>query len=225
MQNLEDLRVRKTRELIKSTMIDLISEKGFDAVSVGDIAKRAMINRSTFYRHYSDKYDLVRNIFQNAVEELLAELGSEKLEMLGWAMNMNTHTVNDNSEMQGVIQAWIAFFGHFRRHEKFYKAMIGKQGSSWFSIQLSNYTASVLNDRFKASPWFSIRQINSTDVMPTQVAVASLANWIISMIVWWIEDGTKYSPTQIAIWSLQCVCQGYVSALGINVTAVTEEGF
>jgi AcrR family transcriptional regulator len=38
--------------------IELAAERGFDAITVGDIARRAGVNRATFYRHYQDKYDL-----------------------------------------------------------------------------------------------------------------------------------------------------------------------
>src|SRR6516162_8640216 len=51
-----DLRIRRTHHFLQEAMIELITEKGFEAITVGDIAERAMINRATFYRHYQDKY-------------------------------------------------------------------------------------------------------------------------------------------------------------------------
>ena len=44
--------------LLREALIDLIDEKGLDAVTVGEISERAMINRATFYRHYQDKYEV-----------------------------------------------------------------------------------------------------------------------------------------------------------------------
>lgn len=82
-----DLRVRRTHALLQKTLIDLIAEKGFDAVTVGDIAERAMVNRSTFYRHYPDKYALVTSIFEEAVNQLVSELRQERLEALDWMVN------------------------------------------------------------------------------------------------------------------------------------------
>ncbi|HEX2906841.1 MAG TPA: TetR family transcriptional regulator, partial [Phototrophicaceae bacterium] len=55
----EDLRVRRTRKLLQQALIELTVEKGFAAVTVRDITERAMVNRSTFYRHYLDKYELL----------------------------------------------------------------------------------------------------------------------------------------------------------------------
>jgi AcrR family transcriptional regulator len=53
-----DPRVRRTHELLQEALIELAAERGFDAITVGDIARRAGVNRATFYRHYQDKYDL-----------------------------------------------------------------------------------------------------------------------------------------------------------------------
>jgi AcrR family transcriptional regulator len=55
----EDLRVRRTRKTLQEALIALTIEKGFAAVTVRDITERAMVNRSTFYRHYLDKYELL----------------------------------------------------------------------------------------------------------------------------------------------------------------------
>ena len=59
-----DLRIRRTHKFLQEAMIELITEKGFDVLTVGDFAARAMINRATFYRHYQDKYDLGARIFE-----------------------------------------------------------------------------------------------------------------------------------------------------------------
>ena len=56
---IEDLRVRRTRKLLQQAFIECTIEKGFAALTVRDITERAMVNRSTFYRHYLDKYDLL----------------------------------------------------------------------------------------------------------------------------------------------------------------------
>lgn len=63
LQNKHDIRTKRTHQQIRDALIDLISEKHFDNITVGDITNRAMINRSTFYRYYQDKYDVVLKIF------------------------------------------------------------------------------------------------------------------------------------------------------------------
>ena len=62
MDKKEDLRVIKTKQLIKDCFLELIEEKGYSKVTITDITKKAMINRNTFYLHYIDKEDLIDKI-------------------------------------------------------------------------------------------------------------------------------------------------------------------
>ena len=59
---MSDLRVIKTKNLIKGAFIELVEEKGFDNVTIKDICNKALINRNTFYLHYYDKVDLLKKI-------------------------------------------------------------------------------------------------------------------------------------------------------------------
>ena len=56
MNTNEDLRVKKTKKLIKDSFLELLEEKGYSKVSVTDITNRAMINRNTFYLRYDIIY-------------------------------------------------------------------------------------------------------------------------------------------------------------------------
>jgi AcrR family transcriptional regulator len=57
-----DLRVVKTRANIKNTFIDLLFEKEFNEITIQNILDKALINRSTFYKHYLDKYELAEQL-------------------------------------------------------------------------------------------------------------------------------------------------------------------
>ena len=70
----EDLRVKKTKQLIKEAFIELIEIKGYNYVSVSDITKKANINRNTFYLHYNDKEDLILKLISKAYAKLDNEL-------------------------------------------------------------------------------------------------------------------------------------------------------
>lgn len=47
------------RERIVRAAADLFAERGFDSVSVSDIAERAEVGRTTFFRHFGDKQEVV----------------------------------------------------------------------------------------------------------------------------------------------------------------------
>lgn len=54
-----DRRITKSQEAIKKALIELMSEKSFDDITIQDIADRANVNRGTIYLHYLDKFDLL----------------------------------------------------------------------------------------------------------------------------------------------------------------------
>ena len=60
--NKNDLRVVKTKAGIRKAFVELLAEKSFEEITVKDILERAVINRTTFYRHYTDKFDLAQKL-------------------------------------------------------------------------------------------------------------------------------------------------------------------
>jgi len=58
-QSTRNLRIKRTHKLLRTALMDLIEERAFDALTVGEIAERAMVSRAGFYRYYQDKYELV----------------------------------------------------------------------------------------------------------------------------------------------------------------------
>lgn len=66
MEKKIDFRVQRTYTLLTSAMMDLLKEKSFDEITVGELCERAMIRRATFYKHFADKFEL----FAFAIREL-----------------------------------------------------------------------------------------------------------------------------------------------------------
>ena len=64
-----DRRVQRTRELLQKALIELISERGYDAITIQDIADRANLGRTTFYLHYSSKDELFITCHEAIVSE------------------------------------------------------------------------------------------------------------------------------------------------------------
>ena len=54
-----DRRVQRTRELLRNALMQIIQEKGYDAVTIEEITERANLGRTTFYLHYQSKDDLL----------------------------------------------------------------------------------------------------------------------------------------------------------------------
>src|SRR5581483_672206 len=105
-----DLRVRRTRANVRDALLDLIEEQGFDAVTVGNIAERAMVNRATFYRHYPDKYALVTGIFEEAVNQMLREVPLPRhLEAIARAEDGAERKAE---QLEVALTVWTALFEH-----------------------------------------------------------------------------------------------------------------
>lgn len=55
----DDLRVRRTYKLLSQALMTLLLEKSFEEIFVTDICERAMVHRTTFYKHFEDKCHLL----------------------------------------------------------------------------------------------------------------------------------------------------------------------
>ena len=66
--NKNDYRYLRTDKMIKLAFKKCVDKNGFEKVYVSDICKEAMINRNTFYLHYSDKYDLLEELFKDFIK-------------------------------------------------------------------------------------------------------------------------------------------------------------
>ena len=68
-----DPRVRRTRKMLQDALAQLLKEKEFDKISIGDIAEASTLNRATFYDHYPDKFALLQSLVATQFEELIAK--------------------------------------------------------------------------------------------------------------------------------------------------------
>ena len=66
----EDLRVVKSIREIKQAFLRLILKKPMDKIKISDIADEALINRKTFYRHFTVLSDVPKRICSDFAEEL-----------------------------------------------------------------------------------------------------------------------------------------------------------
>src|SRR5712691_7591147 len=97
-QPVSNVRVKRTQKLLREALIALIEERGFEALTIGELTSRAMVSRASFYRNYQDKYNLVEQIFEEAMSALLGAV-----EDLG---------------QEHPAEIWVTFFEHIAEYER-----------------------------------------------------------------------------------------------------------
>jgi AcrR family transcriptional regulator len=198
-----DPRVERTRKLLKDALIELSSERGFDAVTVGDIVGHAKVNRATFYRHYQDKFALVEEIFQEAIDGLRRDLKPPSEEALSIAL-------------QEPPERLVKLFEHFAEHKHLYHALLGQNGSSWFTTKMRDQITVFLEQREQLLIQSHAKKLGNEEIdMPRMVGLALASNLLLSTVTWWLENGKEYTPKQMAKWYVEFVLHGYVRILGL----------
>ena len=178
----EDLRVRRTRKLIQRALIELTIEKGFSAITVQDIAERAMVNRVTFYRHYTDKYDLLKH-YMDEIYEMTAS--QEPLPKAA------KRTQDELQPPGGMVQ----MLERVRAHADFFRVMLSDQGDPAFAQRIQQYSESRLRTLMPSKPRKSLSNEPPLDLCLSYLSYAGVGG-----IVWWLNQEQSVSPEQIAQW-------------------------
>ncbi|HEX5114651.1 MAG TPA: TetR/AcrR family transcriptional regulator [Pseudonocardiaceae bacterium] len=118
----QNVRIRRTRALLRQALVELIEDRGFDRVTVGELCSRAMVSRAAFYRSYHDKYELVEQIFDEAMAEM---------------------TANDQDDTRSTGRRFADFFAHIDTYHRLYGALLGRKGSPWFADRMRSALAAM----------------------------------------------------------------------------------
>lgn len=184
----DNLRVRRTKILLREALISLIEEQGFDALTVGELTERAMVSRAAFYRNYQDKYELVEQIFEEAMSSLFEAIGE-----LG---------------QEHPPDVWVRFFEQIAQYDRLYRALLGKKGSPWFVQKMRARLAELIKERgsleagdsmilpeHEAHLAYSAHLVHpfSDTFVPDLVAAL-----FVEAITWWLEQGQPYTSKELA---------------------------
>jgi AcrR family transcriptional regulator len=171
-----NLRVRRTRTLLREALIELIEERGFDALTVGALTARAMVSRAAFYRQYRDKHDVVEQIFEDAMSALLAAV--------------------DSLGVDHPAESWVTFFEHIATYDRLYRALLGAQGSPWFARKMRAALADLIAERGRRPHGLGAdRRVHTFSDTFVPDLVSAL---FVDAITWWLEHGQSYTPTEMA---------------------------
>lgn len=131
----EDLRIVRTKRNIKKAFIELAKNETYQKISVKDLCDIAMINRNTFYLHYQNKDDLVREMvdetiskykvyFMPLVAQFLVDI--QKKDVNSFAKNIESllKILYEDIELYRIILTDDYLTGYFRSVEGVYEKNI-----------------------------------------------------------------------------------------------------
>lgn len=173
-----DRRVKRTHELLQKALIELISERGYDAITIQDIVDRANVGRTTFYLHYSSKDELFIGCHEAIVRE----------------SHFGPHYPHSREELlspdappgmalayQHLKDAWARLYPIFQ----------GKDGPLILR-QIRDRSAREIEANLRAA-------FAETDsAIPLDVLANYLAGAQIALVQWWLEKHRPHTPEDLA---------------------------
>jgi AcrR family transcriptional regulator len=165
-----DERIRRTHERLGLAMVQLITEKPIDAVTVQDVLDRASVGRSTFYLHFRDKNDLLLSQLEMFLETMSTALSVRQ---------EASHRVVPVAEM----------FEHIGSQNKIYRALADSGHLSDFFDLAQGYFARGIEQRLRES-----KRLPTLSQREMAARACALAGSLLSLLRWWLDRGEKETP-------------------------------
>lgn len=178
----KDLRVRRTRKMLLEALMELTVERGYANITVRDIAERAMVNRSTFYRHYLDKDDLLMQY----MDEVFAQV----------AVPVEPPSAQPpEPDPDGVPIGLLRLIEHLQTYSEFYRVMLSEKGDSAFTERFRKNSEK--RYRYLISLWGKEPGPNDP---PVELRLSYVSRAGIGAFWWWLDNNQPCTPEQLARW-------------------------
>ena len=175
--NRHQRRRMRTRHQLQQAMLNLVLEKGYDAVVIQDITDRADLGRGTFYVHYKDKEDLLWSLIQDRI------LATERAAIAKFDGQMPP---------QAEHIFYVNVFSHVAQNQDLYRVVLGKKGYAEMADRVRAY---MVADMVKDMERFAV----FTDMgQPSEIRAQIVVGATISLALWWLEISNDYTPRQMA---------------------------
>lgn len=175
LSNRFERRKQRTREALKQAAMDLILEKGYDAVSVQDITDRADLGRGTFYVHFTDKEDLMWSVIREGFDAITREIA----------------LMDDPSPLLE-YRIWIRMFEHAAEQRDLYLITLSSKGSMICMERTLEYLSAIVISEMQAKrfyPQFAV---------PVEITAQVIVGGIVRAITWWLQTPNDYTARQMA---------------------------
>ena len=169
----------ETRRRLIQAAIELVLEKGYDAITIQDIADRADLGYGTFYLHFKDKEDIVWSAIEDGVVATQSQVAQQF-----------TSFIPPQIEYYGYLN----IFQHVMMNQELYRVMLGGKGSSILTHRIQELLAADIIRHLQSKSGEILTNFN----LPPEVIAQVLTGAITRLALWWIETPNPYTPEQMA---------------------------
>ena len=172
MKEKVDLRIIKTNKVLYEALLDLLKEQTFEEIKVSDICAKALVNRSTFYAHFNDKFELVASFMNDLKDELLSQLNN----------------IDKNITLKEYYLKLIeVFLNHIDGQEDVYKSILINNRNSIIMDMMYNTIAEDIRTRVK----------NNELNVPEEIFISYYLGAIVNVGIDWLKSNKKYSKEEM----------------------------
>ena len=180
----QDARIRYTKMVIRSSLIQLLREKPIAKITVTEICERAGINRATFYAHYADPTELLHSIQTSLIEDVSR-----------WIHPALTAVGNDLRNVLTCLMEYI------RENAEVCSVLLSDTSDTSFQ----SLVVSMIEKQFIAT-WTATRDISREDA---EYLYAFVAIGSFGLIRKWLADGMKKPVEEMAEIIVRLSNSGY----------------
>lgn len=181
-----DRRQRKTREAIFKAFTELLSQKDFAQITVGEIIEKADIGRATFYAHFETK-DFLLKAF---CEELFCHI---------FDTERNEQEHRHIFECDGADSVFLHLFQHLQKNDNNILALLSSQNNELFLRYFREDLALLIENQLQTF------EPQRNPNIPDSFWKNHIVSAFIETLKWWIDNGMKESPETITGYFLQIV--------------------
>ncbi|AQR93423.1 MULTISPECIES: TetR/AcrR family transcriptional regulator [Clostridium] len=177
MKNKYDLRIIRTYKSLTEAFLQLMSEKHFEDITVNELCKKAMIRRTTFYKHFADKYEF----FRFFVCQLQTDFDA-----------INPASADYIAPYPFYISIIHHILNFLREHEQFVHMVLGSNLLSTLLDILSEQIIFDITDKIK----IGIKKGIAVPASP-EIVASFFTGAIIHTIGWWLMQKKKISEEKL----------------------------
>lgn len=174
--NRHQRRRQRTQDQLEQATSDLLIDKGFEALTIHDIAEQADLGRGTFYLHFQDKEEAVWSLTERVLRE------GDSLSILANA---------DPPSPVNLITGIANFFQHTGQHRELFMALLGSQGSPAVLNQLHLW----LSARLEPLVLTYTQHLKNPD-LPIDVTTQLFTGGCLRLLYWWLEQKIPPFPAE-----------------------------